>query len=144
MSDEAEVFASYIAAHDWGLRGMKQKTIRQLNFMCPIKTVSEANTREHWAVKYGRKKLQQQEMDAVLHNNLLGRQVEMPCVVRLTRIGPKALDQDNLAGSFKACQDSIARKLGIDDGDTTKVSWIYDQMPVGINQYGVKVSITSV
>jgi len=123
---------------------VKRQTIRKLDFCAPIKTVSEANTREHWAIKYGRKKIQQQEMDAVLHNNLLGRQVEMPCVVKLTRIGSKALDQDNLASSFKACQDSIARKLGIDDGDTARVSWVYDQMPVGFREYGVKVSIVSV
>lgn len=120
-----------------------KKVIRKLDFCAPIRVISEANGREHWAVKMRRGKAQQQEIDAVMSNALRGRAVALPCVVRLTRIGPKALDSDNLAGGFKACQDAIARRLGIDDGDTSKVTWEYKQMPVGIRDYGVKVSISS-
>lgn len=79
----------------------------------------------------------------MLFNALRGRRVILPCKVRLTRIGPKALDSDNLAGALKFCQDAIARRLEVDDGDTSKVTWEYRQMPVGIRDYGVKVEIFS-
>lgn len=113
--------------------------------MAPIKIVSEANRsrHEHWGDKTRRRKNQQAEIDAVMFNAMHGQTVALPCVVRLTRIGPKALDTDNLAGAFKGCRDAIAKRLGVDDGDTDKVTWEYKQMPVGIRDYGVKVSITS-
>lgn len=117
------------------------ESMKEINFQAPIRTVSEMNQREHWAVKHKRKNEQQQEMMVVLQNNLVGRQVKLPCVVRLTRIGPKALDTDNLAGAFKHVQDAIARKLGVDDGDTEKIRWEYHQMPIRIREYAVKVEI---
>ena|ERR1041385_1354249 len=114
-----------------------------IDFQAPVKTVSEANQREHWAVKLKRKKQQQLEIFAALQNNLVGKKVTLPCVVRLTRIGPRALDTDNLAGAMKHVQDAIARKLGCDDGDTEKVQFEYAQMPVKIREYGVRVTIQS-
>lgn len=120
-----------------------EKTIQHLDFQVPIRTVSEANQREHWAERRKRKIGQQEEMMAVLHNNLLGRKIEFPCLVKLTRIGPKAMDKDNLAGSFKHVQDAIARKLEVDDGDTEKVTWEYHQMPIRVREYFVKVQISS-
>lgn len=121
-----------------------KKTIQHLDFMAPIKTISEANrsNREHWAVKMQRRKAQQQEIDVVMSNALRGRVVALPCTVRLTRIGPKALDSDNLSSAFKVIRDAIARRLEIDDGDP-RITFQYAQMPVGIQQYGVKVSIQS-
>lgn len=113
----------------------------KIDFQIPVRTISEANQREHWAVKNKRKNVQQLEMLAALQNNLVGRKLTPPYAVRLTRIGPKPLDSDNLAGCFKHCQDQIARKLGVDDGDTAKITWQYAQMPIRIREYAVKVEI---
>lgn len=118
-------------------------TIRNVDFLAPVRVVSEANQREHWAAKMRRKNEQQELMAVAMQNALRGRRVELPCSVMLTRIGPKALDSDNLAGSFKHCQDAIARKLGADDGDTEKLTFTYSQAPVRVREYGVKVTITS-
>lgn len=123
---------------------MKNGFITTLDFQAPVKTVSEANQREHYMVKYKRKQEQQLEMMAALQNNLIGRKVRLPCVVKLTRVGPKALDPDAVSGSLKHVQDVIAKKLGVDDGDASKVTWEYSQMPIRIREYAVKVSITSV
>lgn len=120
------------------------RTITSLDFQAPVKTVSEANQREHHMAKYRRKQEQQLEMMVALQNNLIGRRVKLPCVVKLTRIGPKALDPDAVSGSLKHVQDAIAKKLGVDDGDTEKVRWEYSQMPIRIREYAVKVSIQSV
>jgi hypothetical protein len=125
-------------------RCMSTQTIKELDFQAPIRTVSEANQREHWALKNQRKRDQQQEMFVVLMQNLAGKKMQLPCIVKLTRIGPKALDTDNLAGAMKHVQDAIARKLGVDDGDAEKVKWEYSQMPIRIREYAVKVSIRSV
>jgi len=114
----------------------------KIDFQIPVKTISEANQREHWAVKHRRKKAQQVETGLAFLVNVR-RNITFPCTVRLTRIAPKALDADNLAGSFKHVQDALARKLGVDDGDAEKVTWVYQQLPIGQRHYSVKVEIES-
>lgn len=51
------------------------------------------------------------------------------------------LDTDNLANSFKAVQDAIAKRMGIDDGDQSKVHWVYEQRATGKREYGLEVKI---
>jgi hypothetical protein len=51
------------------------------------------------------------------------------------------LDPDNLANSFKAVQDAVAKRLGIDDGDQSKVRWVYEQRATGRHEYGLEVKI---
>jgi hypothetical protein len=117
-------------------------TIQHLSFDAPIKTISEANCRDHWAVKSRRRKSQQAEVDAMLLNALRGRKIALPCVVKLTRVAPKVLDTDNLASAFKATRDGIARRLGIDDGDP-RIKFEYDQIAVGRHEYNIVVEIRS-
>ena len=118
--------------------------ITKLDFMVPnCKTVSEMNTREHWAARYRRKQNQQEAVAVAMLNALRGRKVQLPCVVTLTRIGPKKMDNDNLAGAMKHCQDQIARQLGVDDGDESRVKFNHYQMPIGSKVYAIKVEITS-
>lgn len=121
---------------------MPSGTINQLTFDAPIKTISEANCRDHWAVKSRRRKAQQAEVDAMLLNALRGRKMALPCVVRLTRVAPKVLDSDNLASAFKAARDAIARRLGIDDGDP-RIKFEYEQTAIGRHEYNVVVEIRS-
>lgn len=118
--------------------------LKQIDFMVPnCKTVSELNQREHWAIKNRRKNDQQEAVAIAMLNALRGRKVELPCVVKLTRIGPKRLDNgDNLSSAFKGIRDQISRQLGVDDGGD-QVEFVYDQMPVGTRDYSVKVSINS-
>lgn len=120
------------------------KTISQIDFMVPgLRTVSEANSREHWAVKHQRKKSQQREIAVAMQNALCGRRIELPCVVRLTRIGPNRMDDDNLIRSCKGVRDILALKLGADDGDESKIRFEYSQMPIGSRTYGLKVEISA-
>lgn len=122
----------------------KKESIREIDFMIAgLRTVSEMNQSEHWATRMRRKHSQQEEVMVAWLNNLRGRTVELPCVVKLTRIGSKRLDQDNLASSMKFCQDQIARLLNVNDGDESKVRWEYHQLPIGTREYGLKISIFS-
>lgn len=121
---------------------MNERIVRDLKFDAPIRTISEANNRDHWRVKSKRRQEQQLAMGLLLNNALRGRSVELPCTVKLTRVGPKTLDDDNLQSSFKACRDQIARRLGVDDGDK-RIKFEYDQIAIGFREYNIKVEITS-
>lgn len=50
----------------------------------------------------------------------------LPVVVTITRVAPRALDDDNLAYAAKAIRDGIADALGVRDNDP-RVSWRYEQ-----------------
>lgn len=121
---------------------MERNTISKLDFMVPhCKTVSEMNQREHWYVRNQRKQDQQEAVAIAMNNALRGRRVELPCIVKLTRIGPRKMDNDNLAGAMKHCQDQVARQLGVDDGDESQVRFLHYQMPIGSRDYAIKVEI---
>lgn len=112
-----------------------------LDIWLPLLTVSEANMREHWAVKAKRKK-QHTQVAAMLTRSAFSGVVgkpPLPLCITLTRHGKRRLDPDNLAGSFKGIQDGIAKALGVDDGDE-RLTWVYDQRK-GCVDLGVRVSI---
>jgi hypothetical protein len=115
---------------------------KSLTFEVPVKLISEANQREHWAIKNKRKKAQQRTVEMVW---LAGRyRVAPPVVVTLTRVGVRKLDSDNLAGSCKHVQDAIAKCMGVDDGDERKVRWVYEQRKGLPKQYLLEVRIDEV
>jgi hypothetical protein len=124
--------------------------MNKVSFSIPIRTVSEANQREHWGAKNKRKLRQQEEVALGLYNADVPRGREcrkplfLPCTVTLTRYGAKALDSDNLVGSFKHVQDAIARWIGVDDGEVDKVKFQYSQIANGKREYAVNVEIASV
>lgn len=62
----------------------------------------------------------------------------VPVVVTITRIGPRKLDDDNLASACKYVRDAIASKIGIDDG-SDEYTWVYKQCT---GKYGVDVEIS--
>lgn len=114
--------------------------ISRLEILLPIRTVSEANQRDHWRALADRKRAQKDEIKISLHGFLSFYAVSLPCVVRLTRIGAKALDDDNLAISFKAIRDQLAELIGVDDG-SEMIRWQYDQVVDRLAGYGVKIEI---
>lgn len=115
-----------------------------MRFTIPIKTVSEANQREHHMAKHRRKK--QQQTATIICMRQVFRPMRLPLVVSMTRIcptsKPRFLDDDNLAGSFKHCRDAIAMELGINDGDTKRITFKYAQKSQG-DDYGVVIEIES-
>lgn len=50
----------------------------------------------------------------------------LPVVVTLVRVGPRVIDDDNLAFAFKALRDGVADALGVPDHDP-RVTWRYAQ-----------------
>jgi hypothetical protein len=105
----------------------------------PLRTVSEANVRCHWAERSRRVKkhrtLTALRLRAPLWNHRL------PAVVVLTRLAPsKGLDDDNLRSALKAVRDGIADALQVDDGDP-RVQWHYRQERGPARRYGVRIRV---
>lgn len=106
-----------------------------------IKTVSEANQREHWAVKSNRKKQQQHDF-SILWRNRKGYAIEPPAVVTFKRYSCNELDDDNLVGAFKHVRDQLAREIGVDDGDQ-KVQYRYEQERIPKREHYFTIDITN-
>ena len=98
-----------------------------MNFavMVPVETVSESNVRGHWSKRAKRAKVQRKASWASLAH-AHGLRGVVPCVVKLVRVSPRELDDDNLRGALKACRDGVADWLGVDDRDA-RVVWEYGQ-----------------
>lgn len=83
-----------------------------------LRTVSpNVQNTEHWRKRNARKKEQQREVYFAWKATAFGRRLpKLPVVVRLTRFGPRLLDSDNLAASFKGIRDTVAELMHVDDG----------------------------
>jgi len=86
----------------------------------PLRLESLSNKREHWAVRHKRAKAHRSAAYLACKTHPL------PCVVTITRIAPRALDDDNLRHAAKSVRDGIADRLGVDDRDP-RVEWRYAQ-----------------
>lgn len=99
----------------------------------PIRTVSEANSSDHWTVKAKRHKNQHLAIASAL--SIVISQVSLPVRITLTRYAPRKLDvNDNLPMSFKYIFDKICDMLrpghaaGRAD-DTDQITVVYNQKP---------------
>lgn len=77
-----------------------------VSWTIPIKTVSEANSNEHWRTKAKRHQQQQHFVRLAYKPPSLKKMT--PCQVTLTRLAPRRLDSDNLQMSFKWIRDELA------------------------------------
>lgn len=115
-----------------------------MRVILPIRTCSEMNTREHWAAKARRAKSQRTCAAALVRGEALASAQDIrhaaQIEVRLTRIAPRELDSDNLAGAMKHIRDGIADALGMDDRDP-RVAWMYSQRRGAPKEYMVEVTI---
>ena len=107
-------------------------------YRLPLCVKSKTNSRWHWAARARVNKIERKT--AWL---LTPRDVPVPCTVRLTRIGPRRMDSDNLAECMKSVRDGIAQRLGVDDGDP-RITWQYSQKREGEGVYAVEVEIVAV
>lgn len=95
-----------------------------------VATVSEANSRDHHHTRAARVRRQREAVTSRLEGlhpedryHLAARRVR--CT--LTRLGARALDDDNLTGALKGVRDAVAAWLGCDDGPSGPVTWAYGQ-----------------
>lgn len=129
--------------------------IENIIFEIPIKTVSEVNSSEHWSKKSARHRMQQFFIRAAFNKE--SQDIPFPCIVKMTRLGPRFLDDDNLRSAFKWIRDEISECLipekrsfyigtngkprrikGQADSDP-RITWEYDQEKNSIQ--GIRIEI---
>jgi hypothetical protein len=105
----------------------------------PLKIESTLNKREHWGA---RRKRAKKHRDSAYWGFAATqrRPLEPPAVVRLTRIAPRLLDTDNLAGGFKSVRDGVADWLDINDNDP-RVEWRYAQEVGKPKEYACRIEL---
>lgn len=107
-----------------------------MQFHIPIKLPSLMNSRMHWRAVLRLKK--SQRLATLLA--MRGRPIPpFPLVVVIIRVGPRRLDDDNLAASCKYVRDQVAAACGVDDGSPL-YTWRYEQRR---GEYGVDVEIVT-
>ena len=104
----------------------------------PVHIASSLNLREQWRIRPNRNSSHR----AAAWFALKGAKVKpvVPCVVTLTRIAPRQLDDANLQGGFESVRTGIADWFGLDDADP-RVSWRYEQAKGKPKQYAARVRI---
>ena len=121
----------------------------------PLHLVSEANAHEHWRVRQRRAKAQRAAVSLSMSAEIRARtsggllygakllqhpRELLPCVVTITRIAPRSLDDDNLVGSAKHVRDGVADALGIDDRSPL-VQWRYAQRRGKPREFAVEITL---
>lgn len=112
----------------------------KLTLTIPLKVTYTLNSRLHWSQ---RAKMRKAERGAVvLAFATCGMRPRPPQPhwrwnIALTRVGPREMDDDNVAGALKAIRDEIAKQLGVDDRDK-RVTWTYHQVK---GPYAVRIAI---
>jgi len=118
-----------------------------ISFTIPIKTVSEANNFDHWTGKRNRKIHQNFFIDAFFNKHVSDSDIVFPCKVKMIRVAPRKLDDDNLRMLFKNTRDRISEKLipglakGRADGDE-RIAWDYGQEKGKPNYHAIRIEIT--
>ncbi len=108
-----------------------------------MRLVSESNSRDHWAKKAKRVKGQRAVTTMFCRSKFGYRPPSLPVGVKLTRIAPRELDDDNLWGSLKAVRDGVADWLRVQDNNP-QVMWLYDQTQgIYARYYAVRLEIMS-
>lgn len=76
----------------------------------PLKTVSESNTSEHWAISSKRHRQQQFFIRAAFNREK--QEILFPCIIKMTRLSNRFLDcEENLPMAFKWIKDEIGACL---------------------------------
>ena len=113
--------------------------VHKVALTLPLHLRSEANERSFWGTKSQRVREQRALTRAALNAHSVPKSGFTRVV--FTRLGPKMLDSDNLAGSAKAVRDEIAAYCGVDDGPKGPLTWEYNQE---VNAaYGCRIELLS-
>ncbi|QRK06038.1 hypothetical protein JQX13_38825 [Archangium violaceum] len=108
------------------------------SFDVPVKTASTSNLREHPMARYRRTDAQKRATRRRCPEWTAGPLV----VVRLTRVSPRQLDDDNVRGALKSVRDAVATWLRVDDASPL-VRWEYLQAKGATPLVRVQVMLVS-
>lgn len=92
----------------------------------PLELPSFANDHSHWRNRHRITKAQRRDVLLRLSANFRDKP-KLPCTVRLTRLAPLLLDDDNLRQSLKGPRDAITDWLDLPNDRHPAVCWMYGQ-----------------
>lgn len=118
-------------------------SIGSVEVVLPIRIESELNRRGDWQ-RHERFSEQKRAAYYTLQQHAITLQLIAKSAgirVTMTRLGRRFLDDDNLAGGFKAVRDQVAALLKIDDADP-RVRWRCEQELA--DHYAARVVIEAV
>lgn len=131
----SEVGTATVQGEHREVRATQRVDVRVLG----LRTESELNKREHWRKAHARKTAQKTAVVWALRPALtVGLFAELPLLVTMTRYSPAPMtrtingrvvdmpDSDNLISSQKYVRDTIAKELGVDDGDP-RITWVVER-----------------
>ena len=81
-----------------------------------------------------------QRIKTALEHRCITPSVDTWLAVRLVRVAPRSLDDDNLARCLKPARDAIAEVLGVDDRNPA-VRYVPNQRKGAPRQYAVEVEV---
>lgn len=106
-----------------------------------MKLGAALNARTHWTRRAARARKERTIVTVALHHHPMPV-AWPPTTCTLARIAPRMLDDDNLAGAFKAIRDEVAAFFGVDDGPRGPIAWRYEQRKGAPKQYAVEIRLT--
>lgn len=108
----------------------------------PIRAVNTSNAREHWAARAKRAKAHRSGARLLLRRFGWEEFGALPgIIVTLTRVAPRALDDDGNVTSLKAVRDGVADALGLPNDRDPRVTWGYAQRRGKVREYAVEIDI---
>jgi hypothetical protein len=107
----------------------------------PLVTQSESNSHQHWRYRQRRIKDQRSKVRMAWLALRPPGVLPFPCVVRLTRVSPRDLDDDNLRGALKGVRDEVAGCMGLPNDRDPRVAWEYAQARGAKGERAVVVEI---
>lgn len=102
-----------------------------------VQSLNKGGGREHWAMR-SRRVSKERELVGWLLKAAPPQPACLPAVVKLTRIAPRMLDDDNAIGGMKSVRDAVADFLKIKDNDP-RVTWRYAQQKGKPKQYACRI-----
>ena len=110
-----------------------------ISFSIPLRLVPQVNARDHWSKTHRRATIEKTTTWAIGLSALRrGPDMGPPYAVTITRVGPARMDSDNAIGAAKHVRDTIAKLLGVDDGDQDAITFGY---AMKLGPFGVDVTI---
>lgn len=114
-----------------------------VEWIVPIKTVSELNKHEHWRAAYQRHEMQKHIIKLQYRSG--GVKIYPPAHIVLTRMSPRKLDSDAIGGALKWVRDGLADCIipglqpGRADDESRGLTWQTEQETA--KTQGVKIQI---
>lgn len=108
-----------------------------------MKLGAALNARVHWTSRASKVRRERLAVRAALAHDCWPdvKTASPPTTCTMVRVAPRMLDDDNLAGAFKAVRDEIASFFGVDDGPKGPIAWRYEQRKGAPKQYAVCIRL---